>query len=206
MPAGRGEISLDFICPYCDSAIAPDDPYVLEHGRCMHCGGAITLPPDLPKPMPSRAEGADAGVTSLPYTPEEEGSPGVQARVRAELGVSDALANPVGTHYVYQEMITDFMERVATQADMLLLAIEACQQQIAIAPAVVMALHRTQPNAPLPRHAGFEGLCLLRERQHQYERVVELAETAQAQGWAGPWDRLILRCKKTTIQRRKQAE
>jgi hypothetical protein len=197
---------VDFICPYCACTISPADPYVQTHGRCTQCGGAITLPPNLvktPSALPSSGVPVDG---SLPFAPEAEQDPAVQAEVLADLGVADPMENPVGTHYVLQELITDYVEQVRTDPRAVLLAIEACRQQIAMAPAVVMALHRSHPAAALPRHAGFEALCLLRERQGQYEDVVLLAEEALAQGWAGPWERLIIRCKKTTIQRKKPVE
>lgn len=197
---------MDFICPYCEGTVSPADPYVQTHGRCPQCGGAITLPPNLvkaPSVLPSSGAPADG---SLPFAPEGEQDPAVQDQVLSDLGMADPLENPVGTHYVFQELIADYVEQIRSDPKALALALEACRQQIAMAPAVHLALHRSQPNTPLPRHSGFEALCMLRERQGQYEAVVELAEAALAQGWAGPWERLIMRCKKTTIQRKKKVE
>lgn len=193
---------IEFICPYCDHALSAQDANVTLRGRCPHCGGAVTAPPHFTTASTAGGVAGSRSDATVPYEPEREGRASVRARVLADLGVENPLENLVGAHYVYQDLIGAYVQRAASRPDALLLAIEACQQHIAMAPAAARVLRAQTPGGGLGPHAGYEQLCLLRERQGQYETVVELAEAAQEAGWTGPWERLITRCKKTTIQRK----
>lgn len=77
----------------------------------------------------------------------------------------------------------------------LILALEACEQQIALAPQVI----REQPSewaGELPAHRGFEQLAIVRERDRDFEGAIRLSEQALRQGWAGDWEKRIFRCQR----------
>lgn len=195
-----GEVQ--FVCPYCEQSLSAQDANVTLRGRCPHCGGAVTAPSVF---ATARTAGGVAGSradATVPYEPEREGRADTREQVLRDLGVENPLENLVGAHFVYQDLIKDYAARATVRSDEALLLIEACQQHIAMGPAAARALRAQTPGGALGPHAGYEQLCLLRERQGQYKTVVELAEAAQAAGWSGPWERLIARCKKTTIQRK----
>lgn len=46
----------------------------------------------------------------------------------------------------------------------------------------------------LPVHRGYEKLCIIFEKQEQFEKAIELAKQAKKQGWNGDWDKRIERC------------
>jgi len=45
----------------------------------------------------------------------------------------------------------------------------------------------------LPKHTGYERLCIIFHRQGKYEEVINLSIKAKKQGWAGSWDNRIKR-------------
>ena len=49
---------------------------------------------------------------------------------------------------------------------------------------------------PLPGHVGYKQLCIIMEKQKNYEEVSRLSKIAKEQGWSGDWDRRIEKCKK----------
>jgi hypothetical protein len=66
-------------------------------------------------------------------------------------------------------------------------AIIACQMQISLADEVKKLMSNGNSKAPLPPHSGYELLCVIREKQRQYEEVILLSEEAQRQGWEHDW-------------------
>jgi len=71
-------------------------------------------------------------------------------------------------------------------------AIEACNQQIELSESVLAVY----PYPIIPTHAGFKQLCIIREKQGNYEEVIKLAKTAEEHGWSGDWLKRIEKCKK----------
>jgi hypothetical protein len=189
--------AVEFVCPHCDRAIDPLDAYVLANARCRHCGGAVSLPGPVMATPPPRRWMAD---TADQYDPAAEASPEVRARVLRDLGVDNPGENLVGLHFLFENLIKGYVQRMEGEPKAQLLCIEACRQQIAIAGRVAPALRAQQHAASLPGHSGYHHLCLIRERQRQYEEAVRLAQEAREQGWSGDWDPILARCKKTTIQ------
>jgi len=49
---------------------------------------------------------------------------------------------------------------------------------------------------PLPEHVGYKQLCIIMEKQKNYDEVIRLSKIAKEQGWSGDWDRRIEKCKK----------
>jgi hypothetical protein len=193
---------MNFVCPYCNHELSAHDADITLRGRCPHCGGAVSAPPIFASAHTAGGVAGSRSDATVPYEPNLEGKAETRAQVLRDLGVENPLENLVGTHFVYQDLIGGYAEQDTTRRSALLLLIEACEQHIAMAPAVARALRTQRLDGNLGPHAGYEQLCGVRERQGQYETVVLLAEAARDAGWSGPWDRLITRCKKTTIQRK----
>ena len=75
-------------------------------------------------------------------------------------------------------------------------AINACKQQIKLAPKAATSFRSEYKNSPLPSHTGYEQLAIILEKQKNFENAIKLCEQAARQGWAGDWDKRIDRCKK----------
>jgi hypothetical protein len=80
-------------------------------------------------------------------------------------------------------------------------AIIAAQMQISLAEDVRRLFKEEHGKAPLPPHSGYELLCVIREKQRQYEDVIALAEEAQRQGWEHDWKVRIERCRRKLKKR-----
>ena len=81
-------------------------------------------------------------------------------------------------------------------SDALNKSVEACKQQIEIAPKVKMDFQKEYGNDPLPGHSGFEQLAIIEEKQKKFDSVIEISKKALEQGWAGDWEKRIERCNK----------
>lgn len=98
-------------------------------------------------------------------------------------------------HYSFQETIkNNYMKR--ENPENLDKTIEACKEQIKIAPEVRRAFLEVYKNAPLPRHIGYEQLAIIEEKQNNYEEVIRLSKMALNENWAGDWHNRIERCEK----------
>jgi hypothetical protein len=75
-------------------------------------------------------------------------------------------------------------------------AIEACKEQISISGMAKRSFLREYPGSPLPSHVGYNQLCIILEKQKNYEDTIRIARKAKEQGWAGEWDKRIERCMK----------
>jgi hypothetical protein len=99
-------------------------------------------------------------------------------------------------HFFYLTKIeTSYRDR-ETDDSALLIAIEACKQQISISEKAKRAFLRVYKGAPLPSHTGYKQLCIILEKQKKFDEVIRLAGNAKKQGWMGDWDRRIERCMK----------
>lgn len=75
-------------------------------------------------------------------------------------------------------------------------AIEACNQQIALAEKAAKAFRTEYTDSPLPSHKGYQQLAIILEKQGKFDETVELCRNAEKQGWAGDWAKRIERCRK----------
>ena len=80
-------------------------------------------------------------------------------------------------------------------------AIQACEQQIRLAPRAAQAFRTAYPGQPLPSHAGFTQLAIIREKQKNYPDAIRLARLAKEQDWAGDWEKRIVRCQRKQNKR-----
>jgi hypothetical protein len=100
-------------------------------------------------------------------------------------------------HRAYQAAIKEHYRQRDTTPGALERAIEACQNQIALASDVAQAF-KTLPETrgkPLGKHLGFQQLAIIREKQKEYAEAIQLSEQAKGQGWEDDWDKRIARCK-----------
>ena len=108
----------------------------------------------------------------------------------------DIVGNTLDRHFIYHSIIGVYYRDRNRDLEALGLAIEACQKQIALAPAAAQAFEEEYPSQSLPGHRGFEQLAIVRERERDYTEAIRLSEEAVSQGWDGDWAKRITRCQK----------
>jgi DNA-directed RNA polymerase subunit RPC12/RpoP len=112
----------------------------------------------------------------------------------------DSMSSKTGSvmdkHFFLSTKIqTLYRNRDANDSD-LSAAIEACKEQISISANAKRAFLKEYPGSPLPSHVGYNQLCIILEKQKNYEEVIRLSKKAKEQGWMGDWDKRIERCMK----------
>jgi hypothetical protein len=75
-------------------------------------------------------------------------------------------------------------------------ALQACRDQIAMAPRAANAFLQQYKWSPLPSHRGYEQLAIALEKEGLFQEVIDICGQAKLQGWAGNWDKRIERCSK----------
>lgn len=83
-----------------------------------------------------------------------------------------------------------------TDPEALQIAIHACEQQIAIAPAAIQKMKLLYSTSAIPKHAGYQQLAMIRAQQKNYSEAIRLCQIARDQGWKGDWDKQIARYQK----------
>jgi len=115
---------------------------------------------------------------------------------KAEELISDKI--PVlDLHFLYQSKIELYYRNRENDEFALSLAIEACKQQISISEKAKEAFAKEMGfvGRPLPMHVGYTQLCIIMEKQKNFEEVIRLSRIAKEQGWNGDWDKRIEKCK-----------
>ncbi|MCY4085964.1 MAG: hypothetical protein OXG37_03535 [Actinomycetia bacterium] len=107
----------------------------------------------------------------------------------------DDVEDTFDRHFQITTTIDEHYRKRDTEPDALRIAIEACKDLIAMAERAA-ASFRFQYTRPLPGHKGYEQLAIIREKQKDYKSAIELSQKAKKQGWAGDWDRRIVRCRR----------
>lgn len=105
------------------------------------------------------------------------------------LDIHFSLSQKIEIYYRERETTTDGLEK----------AIQACKEQIAIAPNVAKAFLKEYPQQPLPAHVGYRQLRIILEKQGNFDQAIKLCELAKQEGWADDWDKQIL-----TLNKKKQ--
>lgn len=75
-------------------------------------------------------------------------------------------------------------------------AIESCKQQIAISKKAAKEFLKEYDGSPLPSHKGYQQLAIIFEKQGKYTEAINLCKQAAEQGWAGDWEKRVVRCNK----------
>lgn len=99
-------------------------------------------------------------------------------------------------HFFYQQKIETYYKQRDIDPEALTIAIDACKQQIELAPQALKVFKKQSSDGFMPSHTGFKQLMIIEEKNKNYTRVIELAQEAKSQGWRGDWDKRIERCKK----------
>jgi len=106
-------------------------------------------------------------------------------------------------HNCLYVLIQDYYRDRLTEPTAMAAAIDACRQQIAIAPLVAMEMRVGHPWATmdlanfagaLPNHLGYYQLSVILMKEHAYDEAIRLCEEAKRAGWNGDWDKRIARC------------
>ncbi len=85
-------------------------------------------------------------------------------------------------HFAYSTAIKIYYRLRNLESDALALAIQACEDQIALAPQVAIAMRHEWPNQSLPRHLGYEQLAIIRHKEKGYDEAIRLSLQAKSEG------------------------
>lgn len=130
----------------------------------------------------------------LRATPEDRVT---RRKIRAKIAELVVLeSNPAALHFSLQALIKEYYRDRNEEPDALEAAIQACRDQIKIAPAVASRMQAEYLSSPLPSHVGYQQLAIILEKSGSYSEAIELCQCAQAAGWAGEWEKRIARCTK----------
>ncbi len=117
--------------------------------------------------------------------------------------IIDENTNMLDLHFFHQHKIQIYYKHRDIESDVLEIAIEACKQQIAIAPEAKRAFLKEYKDSPLPAHVGFEQLAIIEEKRGNFEDAIIISKEALHQGWSGSWERRIERCMNKLIKQSK---
>lgn len=106
-------------------------------------------------------------------------------------------AEVLEAHFFYQAQIEIFYRNREDVPEAMSLAKIACEKQIALSPAALIAFKKDQ-GPDLPSHKGYQQLAIIFEKETRFEDAVSLCLKAQAQGWAGDWESRLTRLSKRT--------
>jgi hypothetical protein len=98
-------------------------------------------------------------------------------------------------HFVFQERIESRYREREKDPAALQDAVTACEAQISLAPQTAEAFSEEGFDT-LPRHVGFQQLAVIREKQGDYAEALRVSEEARSQGWAGDWDKRVVRLRR----------
>lgn len=99
--------------------------------------------------------------------------------------------NVLDRHFTLSEkMVIYYREREAS-SEAMEKAIQACREQIAMAPEAAKAFLKEYSWQALPAHAGYRQLRIILEKQGKFDEAIQLCEQAKAQGWADDWNKQI---------------
>lgn len=101
----------------------------------------------------------------------------------------------LGNHFLYSEMVSIYYP-LRNDKIMLDIAIQACKEQISIAPKAAKAFLEEYPNQPLPSHRGYEQLAIIYDKQNKHGNAISVCKQAKSEDWAGEWDKRIERYQK----------
>jgi hypothetical protein len=97
-------------------------------------------------------------------------------------------------HFFYQHVIQIHYRNRLEDPKSYDKAIWGCKQQIEIGQQVSEAFKINYHDGFFPRHIGYEQLAIIREKEMNYQEVIDLCNKAKSEGWRGDWDRRIEKC------------
>lgn len=107
--------------------------------------------------------------------------------------------NVLDRHFTLSEKMVIYYRERETSPEAMEKSIQACREQIAMAPEAAKAFLKEYSWQALAAHAGYRQLRIILEKQGMFDEAIALCEQAKAQGWADDWNKQIetLRKKKT---------
>jgi hypothetical protein len=105
----------------------------------------------------------------------------------------DGSAPVLDCHFLYQAAI-EIYYKDREDPHYMVKAIEACWNQIRLAPRAAEAFRGQFRSPQLPSHKGYEQLAIILEKQKRWADAIALCQQAEAQGWNGGWRHRIERC------------
>lgn len=109
--------------------------------------------------------------------------------------LSKSGARIIDVHFMYgQKLELSYKDR--EKPGYLEKAIEACIQQINLAPKAADAFRTEFKDLSLPGHKGYQQLAIILEKKMMFKDAIDLCARAQEQGWAGDWEKRIERYKR----------
>lgn len=111
-------------------------------------------------------------------------------------------AKPLDLHFQYLTKIQTYYSRRDTDPTALQKAKEACRQQIAIASSAAIAFRKEYEDQILPLHTGYKQLCIILEKEGEYDEAIKLANEALKEGWGDDWESRIKRLEKKRIKQK----
>ncbi len=103
-------------------------------------------------------------------------------------------------HFFYQIKIQIYYRYREEDSSALNAAVSACEQQIAMHKEASQAFRNEYGDQILPMHVGFTQLCIIRERQGNYDEAIRLCNEAMMEGWGGDWEKRIERYTKKKLK------
>jgi len=126
--------------------------------------------------------------------------------------------NKINLHFIYNGLIKTLYKKRNDDPKYLEQTIKICEKQINIANEVMQQMKKEhyergktdldyqsgkktleEVNKDRPftysSHGGFKQLAIIKQKQGEYEKVIELCKEAKKQGWDGDWDKRIERAK-----------
>jgi len=94
-------------------------------------------------------------------------------------------------HFTLQTKMEIYYRERETSPEAMETAINACKEQINIAPQAAAAFLKEYPEQSLPAHAGYSQLRIILEKQGKFDEAIGLCEQAKKQNWTGNWDKQI---------------
>jgi len=111
----------------------------------------------------------------------------------AEYASISASSPILDKHFELSEKIPELYKKRETAG--LEKTIEACRQQIDLAPQAKAVFLKQYPDQTLPSHRGYTQLAIILDKQGRYKEAIKVCKQAKSEGWNGDWDKRIERYK-----------
>jgi hypothetical protein len=121
----------------------------------------------------------------------------LRRKLRLKLAeLTEAETNVIARHFSLQVLIGQCYRDRDSDPGCRDAAIQACREQIGLAPAVAAAMKASLFRTGLPRHVGFQQLAVILEKDREFEGAIALCKQARDAGWNGDWEKRIARCER----------
>lgn len=98
----------------------------------------------------------------------------------------------LSVHFFLQQKIEIFYKD-RENSESYEIALQACRDQISLAPQAAKAFLSNYKDSPLPSHRGYQQLAIALEKEGLFQEAINTCNLAKSQGWAGDWEKRIER-------------